>query len=301
MRIRRARGAWRYHGSLLGVSQKGGQQQQQQQQSTTITFPIIVLHGGPVPHHYLSPLKQQACQGRTVIFYDQAGCGESRLPNDDGNMTVHENCPWLLDPLYYATEELPAIISQLRLDRYHVVAHSWGTIQAQLFALEHKPKGLVSLVLSGPLSDSQLWYKALWDSESGAVGQLPPFVQARIIHLDDHEMYNSPECLAIDAAVTTLSVCRTTPVPDCYTQTQQTMNKEIYVSMQGPSDFSNHDLLADFNTFMSLSRFPCCLFKGYLTRHPLWWLNRCMPNCISLRLTCCHKAVMFQQPTNPAD
>lgn len=35
-------------------------------------LPIVVIHGGPsFTHNYMLPLKQQACRGRTVVFYDQ--------------------------------------------------------------------------------------------------------------------------------------------------------------------------------------------------------------------------------------
>jgi len=244
-----------------------------------LLLPILVLHGGPgFPHNYLLPLKQQACRGRTVVFYDQAGCGQSALLQDNTSIisgTIPVNFPWLLDPLYYATEELPTIISHLRLDRYHIIAHSWGTMQAQLFALENnKPKGLVSMVLSGPLSDSKLWESALWgrengtlwDRESGGIlGQLPPFVQARIKHLEALEMYDSPEYLTIANAVTAFSVCRTSPLPDCYRQSERTMNKEIYVRMQGPSEFTNGGVLAGFNTtgrLHELASLPILLTYG---------------------------------------
>lgn len=37
-------------------------------------LPVILINGGPgFPHNYLLPMKQLACQGRRVIFYDQVG------------------------------------------------------------------------------------------------------------------------------------------------------------------------------------------------------------------------------------
>ena len=42
-------------------------------------LPIIMVHGGPGwSHHYLLPLKQQACRGRKVIFYDQGALPDAR-------------------------------------------------------------------------------------------------------------------------------------------------------------------------------------------------------------------------------
>ena len=42
--------------------------------------PLLVLHGGPgVPHDYLLPLGALARAGRSVVFYDQLGCGGSAV------------------------------------------------------------------------------------------------------------------------------------------------------------------------------------------------------------------------------
>ena len=53
--------------------------------------PLVTLHGGPGwPHNYLLPLRQLACEGREVIFYDQAGCGASEMP---GNLSKFPHLP----------------------------------------------------------------------------------------------------------------------------------------------------------------------------------------------------------------
>ena len=72
-------------------------------------LPIVTLHGGPAwSHSYMLPLKQLACRGAAeVIFYDQAGCGESLLPE---GTSVAGDFPHLLDMSYYSQEELPALI-----------------------------------------------------------------------------------------------------------------------------------------------------------------------------------------------
>ncbi len=47
--------------------------------------PLLCLHGERgVPHDYLEPLELIATTGRTVIFYDQLGCGNSDVE------TVHK-------------------------------------------------------------------------------------------------------------------------------------------------------------------------------------------------------------------
>jgi len=107
-------------------------------------LPIVMVHGGPGwSHDYLLPLKQQACRGRTVYFYDQVGAGVSERP-----VSAKASAPHLFDIDYYP-EELAALIRHLGLRRFHVLGSSWGTIVAQLFALGPNSGGLAGLVLSG--------------------------------------------------------------------------------------------------------------------------------------------------------
>mmetsp|Transcript_13837 Transcript_13837/g.30124 ORF Transcript_13837/g.30124 Transcript_13837/m.30124 type:complete len:426 (-) Transcript_13837:1310-2587(-) len=218
---------------------------------STISNPIIVLHGGPSwPHSYLLPLRQLACRGTTteVIFYDQAGCGESTIQQGESVSPSHH--PHLLDPAYYSEEELPALIDHWKLDKYHVLGHSWGTILAQDFALNSKNTtmgSLQSLVLSGPLSDAQSYAAAQWDDKEGNLGSLPPFVQKRIRALEGEKAYDTPEYEAIDNALTTFFTLRTAPAPDCFTASGEGINKDIYVGMQGASEFGVSGVLGDWN------------------------------------------------------
>ena len=37
-------------------------------------LPVVMVNGGPgLPHNYMLTLKQTACSGRKIIFYDQVG------------------------------------------------------------------------------------------------------------------------------------------------------------------------------------------------------------------------------------
>ncbi|KAL3916986.1 MAG: hypothetical protein SGILL_004924, partial [Bacillariaceae sp.] len=239
--------------SKSGSSDSKNSEQQQ--------YPIIMVHGGPsFTHNYMLPLKQQACRGRDVYFYDQTGCGESMIPKE--NKT--QDFPHLLDPQYYATVELPALITYWNLDKYHVVGNSWGTILLQYFELNVKPNGLVSITLSGPLSDGDLYIASQWDAKQGNLASLPPFVQQRIHHLEYTKQYDSQEYLAINDALTTYFTVRTAPGPDCWQAAEAGANKYIYDQMQGPSEFSFSGVLGHFNTTPRLHEFrvPTLLTSG---------------------------------------
>jgi L-proline amide hydrolase len=268
-------------------------------------LPVIMVHGGPgMTHNYMLPLKQLACRpdryGRTrdVYFYDQGGCGESVTPvNNDGrenennditNMTrLVEEHPYLLDPQYYATIELPRIIEHLGLldndddetvsgsgSGYHIVANSWGTILAQYFVLNTNAKsnGLKSLTLSGPLSDGDLYVKSQWsETETNNLGQLPPFVKKRIEVLEQQNAYDSAEYAAIDAALTGRFTCRIQPAPDCVMAMEDGTNYDVYVGLQGPSEFTFGGVLGGFDTtpLLHTINVPVSLTSGaYDTMRP---------------------------------
>lgn len=100
-------------------------------------LPLLVLHGGPgFPHDYLEDLAGLADSGRTVIFYDQLGCGKSDHPDDPSL--------WVMDTF---VDEVAAVRDALDLDRIHLLGHSWGGWLALEYALRHPP-GIAGLVLA---------------------------------------------------------------------------------------------------------------------------------------------------------
>ena len=212
-------------------------------------WPIVALHGGPAfTHNYILPLKQQACRGRTIIFYDQAGCGKSPVPVQRNS--IETDYPWLLDTMYYATVELPALLRHWKFNtKFHIVGSSWGTALAQLYALdaEDDTRSLASMVLSGPFSDSQAYIQAQWDDEEGNLGSLPPFLLERIRIVEAAHAYDSGEYQAIATALTGKFTLRTQPAPDCWIDAEEQANQEIYTKMQGFSEFTMSGVLADFN------------------------------------------------------
>ncbi|CAE8605732.1 unnamed protein product [Polarella glacialis] len=217
-------------------------------------------------HHYMLPLKQQACRGREVVFYDQVGAGESAQPPDP-----RRSAPWLFEIDYYV-EELSELITALGWREFHFLGNSWGTIVGQAYALAQDPR-LRAVVLSGPLSDAQLYVRSQWDEEEGNLGSLPPFVQATLRRLQDLEAFTSPLYAAEDSVLTSFFTVRTTPLPDCVKKGVNLSNtsREIYVGMQGASEFVIGGVLATFNFTPRLHeiRNPVLLTHGrYDTMRP---------------------------------
>jgi proline iminopeptidase len=111
--------------------------------------PLVLLHGGPgSTHNYFEVLDKVAKDGRQVIMYDQIGCGKSFV---EGHSELFNADTWI--------KELVELRNHLGLEEIHLLGQSWGGMQAIWYAIEHKPKGLKSYILSSTLSSAKLWEK----------------------------------------------------------------------------------------------------------------------------------------------
>lgn len=87
---------------------------------------IVVLHGGPGAHHdYLLPGFDALATGRTLIYYDQRGGGQSPVARDvPVGWTEH-------------VADLEALRLLWGLDRLTLLGYSWGGLLAELYATTH--------------------------------------------------------------------------------------------------------------------------------------------------------------------
>lgn len=101
---------------------------------------VVVLHGGPGAHHdYLLPQYDLLATGRTLLYYDQRGGGQSPVPRDtpvgwrEHVADVHE------------------LRAALGLERLTLCGYSWGGLLAMLYFLEH-PENVERMALVSPAS-----------------------------------------------------------------------------------------------------------------------------------------------------
>jgi proline-specific peptidase len=213
--------------------------------------PLLLLHGGPgVPHDYLEPLEALAKRRRRVIFYDQLGCGNSDHPHDPALWTV---------PLFVA--ELAAVRQALRLERVHILGQSWGGMLAMEHALL-QPAGLLSIVVAdSPASIPH------WIAEANRLrADLPPEVQAMLL---SHEAAGTTDSAEYQAAMRIYyqrHVCRLDPWPECLVRAleKQAQDPEVYLTMNGPSEFHVIGVLKNWNIVGRLGaiRVPTLLLSG---------------------------------------
>lgn len=205
---------------IVGVNQPG--------------VPLLVLHGGPgVPHDYLEPLGALADQ-RPVVFYDQLGCGNSDRPADKSLWTIDRY-----------VEELATLRAALKLDQVHILGHSWGTILAVEYMLQRRPAGVISLTLAGPalsverwVADQRVWLLELSDGAQEAVHKAEALGK-----------FDSPEFQAAMDAFYAQHVCRLNPWPDFVQRalSPEKMGTDVYLYMNGPSEFSVTGTLRDYD------------------------------------------------------
>lgn len=107
--------------------------------------PLVLLHGGPGGgHDYLVPLIDLLGAERTIVLYDQTGCG---------NSTPRPDWPDEAFTVELFLEELTALAEYLDLRRFHLFGHSWGGMLAAEYALFH-PEQAASLTLCSTASSA---------------------------------------------------------------------------------------------------------------------------------------------------
>ncbi len=125
-------------------------------------LPLFVLHGGPgMAHNYVANIAALADEtGRTVIHYDQLGCGNStHLPDAPADFWT----PQLF------VDEFHTVREALGFDRYHVLGQSWGGMLGAEIAVR-APAGLASLSICNSPASMQLWVEGAAELRA----QLPP-------------------------------------------------------------------------------------------------------------------------------
>jgi L-proline amide hydrolase len=184
-------------------------------------LPLVCLHGGPGgAHDYMESMGELAGTGRRVIFYDQLGCGRSPAPSNPEMWTVD-----------LFLEELGVVRDALALDRIHLLGQSWGGMLGMEYALTH-PDGLESLVVAdSPASIPQ------WVSEANRLrAELPAEVQQTLLRHEEAGTTEDPEYEEACRVFYDRHVCRV-PWTDAVTRSFAQMPNEVYMTMNGPSEF----------------------------------------------------------------
>ncbi len=113
------------------------------------SVPLICLHGGPGGncHKLKEPLSALSKAKRPIIFYDQLGCGYSKV-DKEVQSRIHAQT---------YIQELDNLISYFGLKEFSLLGHSWGGMLAFLYIFAKDPEGLRSLILFSTLPSTKMW------------------------------------------------------------------------------------------------------------------------------------------------
>ncbi len=217
--------------------------------------PLVVLHGGPgVPHDYLESVAAlHAETGRTVVLYDQLGCGNSQhLPGAGKEF-------WTVDLFKH---ELERVLEALGIaGGYHLLGQSWGGMLAMEHALED-PAGLLSLVIANSPSDLGLWV----EEANRLRRDLPQDVQEALTRHEEAGTTHDPAYEAAMQPFYDRHVCRVQPWPEEVTRAFAKLAEDptVYHTMNGPSEFHVIGSLRGWSITDRLPEIgvPCLVISG---------------------------------------
>lgn len=196
--------------------------------------PLICLHGGPgSTHNYYEVLDNVADEDdRMIVMYDQIGCGNSYL---DGHPELWNQKVWL--------DELEALREHLGLDECHIIGQSWGGMMQIAYALDYKPQGVKSFIISSGHPSSSLWER----EGLRRIKMMPQDMQDAINHALETgdftgEAYNAAVAEYMDRYCT---YWLGEDVPECCKRPKKS-GSEAYVEGWGPNEFAPTGTLRDF-------------------------------------------------------
>lgn len=189
--------------------------------------PVFVLHGGPgMAHDYVQNIAGLADRaGRTVIHYDQIGCGRS---------SHHPHAPasrWTPD---FFVKEFHNVRAHLGVEQYHVLGQSWGGMLASEIAVR-RPEGLRSLMICNSPASMPLWRQAA----ARLRDLLPQKYREALAAHEAAGTLEHPDYLEATRVFYERHVYRTVPMPQDFVDSERQMlaDPTVYHTMNGPNEF----------------------------------------------------------------
>jgi len=188
---------------------------------------LLLLHGGPgATHEYFECLESfLPSRGIEFIYYDQLGSAYSDQPKDTDLWEVGR-----------FVDELEQVRQALGLDssNFYLLGHSWGGILATEYSLKYQDH-LKGLIISNMMSCCPSYdaYAANVLAE-----QMDPSVLEEIRSLEAKGEFQNPRYMELLVPNYYMKhICRLAEWPDPVNRAFARINQEVYVTMQGPSEF----------------------------------------------------------------
>ncbi|MDT0554544.1 proline iminopeptidase-family hydrolase [Patiriisocius hiemis] len=190
---------------------------------------VLLLHGGPGMTHeiYESFDGFFPQEGIEYYYYDQLGSYYSDQPDD---LSLWDTARFV--------EEVEQVRKALGLneDNFYLFGQSWGGILAMEYALKYQDN-LKGLIISNMVPSIPDYMKY---NEEVLAPQLPPEVLSKIMKYEEAEDYSNEEYLGLIVEhYYPKHVIRIPPDqwPNSINRGFSHLNPDVYVTMQGPSEF----------------------------------------------------------------
>lgn len=191
---------------------------------------LLLLHGGPAcTHEYFECMDSfLPAEGIEYYYYDQLGSFYSDQPKDSSLWTTER-----------FVEEVEQVRKALGLnkDNFYLLGHSWGGILATEYALKYQDnlKGLIisNMVMSIPEYNEY--------ANRVLAKQMPQEVVDSVRAMEARKDYENPRYMELLIPnFYEKHICRMPQAdwPDPVKRGLNHVNPDIYVLMQGPSEFS---------------------------------------------------------------
>ncbi len=188
---------------------------------------LLLLHGGPgATHEYFECFESFfPSEGIEFIYYDQLGSARSDQPADTDL--------WTIDRFVEEVEQVRQALG-LNKENFYLLGHSWGGILATEYALKYQ-ENLKGLIISNMMASCPE-YDAY--AENVLAKQLDPAVLDEIKSFEANGEYQNPRYMELLIPNYYMQhICRLKDWPDPVNRAFAHINQEIYVTMQGPSEF----------------------------------------------------------------
>ena len=216
--------------------------------------PLILMHGGPggcIERYEV--LRELSNKGIPCIFYDQLGCGFSRVPKGNTQLWTYKTY----------LDELENLIKFFNLKKYHLLGHSWGGLLALEYLTTRQVKGLEKVVLFSTLPSTKIWN----DEHIKMIENYPNDEKKALLNEFygkeyDKKAYKKGIKRFYNEHVGKKSDRKYIPERRRFPKT----NKEIYTLMWGPSELFGTGTLKEWDTIPKLHTIknPTLILSGKL-------------------------------------
>ncbi len=206
------------------------------------SVPLIVIHGGPgSPSYYLERLGAIARADRPVLVYDQVNVGRSTCTAPKSEWDF---------PLFI--EQFVSLTNELSIDKADILGHSWGGFLVLEIALTH-PQLFNKLVLSGTAPSAQIFGESAYE----LMLKMPAADVQVIQNCEAREDYLDTEYIEATRRYYEKHLVCTLPWPEDFKRSSRELNKEMYLHMWGPSEFTVIGTLKDWSVEDRLNEIEC--------------------------------------------